>query len=596
MSDINLDSLREKISEVHQGDNEQLDVIFSASSKLLVEAPAGYGKTKTMISKIAFMIASQQVPNPKRLLALTFSVNAAYKIKREVNKQIPYLLDNLRYKNIVSEKIVVSNYHGFCRNVLRKYGNNLHESLRSIDTIRTIDDSKADEITQLIKGLPTTDLNLLVNFSTEVKNANDSFLLSNIDQYNAIVTDFLLPNNVIPYNAILTMTYKLFKIFPKLLEFYKKYFVSILVDEFQDTNLLSCFIVDQLITQKTKVVIFGDSLQRIYGFIGAIPNLLSYSETKFKLERKELKTNYRFAHNPQMLLLDLNIRKIAENPKNPSINEKVIVDCEISPNQVVEAKKIVDKTISLTKDNLESKVAILVKQRGPNIDQIIQSFEANSVSYFYGLFTDEDICYIDFHKKCFFEFINIINSSNRITKKFSLLHISAIKDYYSSTQDPLINAMLDLLIIFWNKLFVDFPFLSNDEKVILIRETFEHYSLKQYIEYVKTNVIISTVHAAKGLEWDYVILPDIEQDLFPNWWGLCQNCNNKTECRLIITDQNEKYFLEELSVFYVAITRARKQVFFSASNYQVGNNNRQWKKNISCFLKLPGFELLEQLD
>jgi len=238
----------------------------------------------------------------------------------------------------------------------------------------------------------------------------------------------------------------------------------------------------------------------------------------------------------------------------------------------------------------------LVKQRGPNIGQIIHSFEENKVSYFYGLFTDEDISYIDFHKKCLFEFICLINSSNLITKKLSILHISSIRDFYASSQAPLINALLDLLNIFWNKLFVDFPFLSNEEKVNLIKETFEHYSLKQYIEYVKTNVIISTVHAAKGLEWDYVILPDIEQDLFPNWMGLCQNCTNKTDCRLIITDQNEKKFLEELSVFYVAITRARKQVFFSASNYQIGNYNSQWKKNISCFLKLPGLEIHEQMD
>ena len=84
--------VKEKIVARHQGDEKQLEVIFSPSNRLLVEAPAGYGKTNTMVSKIAYMIATKQIPNPKRLLALTFSVNAAYKIKKDVTQQVPVLL------------------------------------------------------------------------------------------------------------------------------------------------------------------------------------------------------------------------------------------------------------------------------------------------------------------------------------------------------------------------------------------------------------------------------------------------------------------------------------------------------------------------
>lgn len=96
------------------------------------------------------------------------------------------------------------------------------------------------------------------------------------------------------------------------------------------------------------------------------------------------------------------------------------------------------------------------------------------------------------------------------------------------------------------------------------------------MEFLNTSIIISTVHAAKGLEWDYVILPDMEKDSFPNWYGLCGRCKNGNDCNFVMTKDIEKSFFEELSVFYVAVTRAKKQVFLR----QVINNSQ-----IGAFLK-----------
>jgi DNA helicase-2/ATP-dependent DNA helicase PcrA len=85
-------SIIEKLKTEHAGDEKQLEIIFSESNRLVIEAPAGYGKTKTMVSKIAYMLATNKIPYPKRLLALTFSVNAAYKIKKDVTQNIPKIL------------------------------------------------------------------------------------------------------------------------------------------------------------------------------------------------------------------------------------------------------------------------------------------------------------------------------------------------------------------------------------------------------------------------------------------------------------------------------------------------------------------------
>ena len=105
MTNATLAEIKEKISVQHEGDEKQLEVIFSDSLRLIVEAPAGYGKTTTMISRIAYLFASGGIPNPKRILGLTFSVNAALKVKREVAEKLPVLLGSQNSPVALGEKV-----------------------------------------------------------------------------------------------------------------------------------------------------------------------------------------------------------------------------------------------------------------------------------------------------------------------------------------------------------------------------------------------------------------------------------------------------------------------------------------------------------
>ncbi len=88
-------------------------------------------------------------------------------------------------------------------------------------------------------------------------------------------------------------------------------------------------------------------------------------------------------------------------------------------------------------------------------------------------------------------------------------------------------------------------------------------------------------------------MPDMEQYSMPNWYGLCGACNHKSNCNLTVNSKNEKNFLEELSVFYVGVTRVRKQIFFSASKTRLKANGTPQGANLSCMLKLPGIVLVE---
>jgi DNA helicase-2/ATP-dependent DNA helicase PcrA len=535
------------------------------------------------------MLATNQIPYPKRLLALTFSVNAAYKIKKDVTQNIPIILEGTKSDFSISDKMLVTNYHGFARRILKRYGYKIHSGLLEVDRLQSVDDSYTKNLMQSISGLSYQNAEILSKFNNAVKTVNGTYIKENIETYNNTVITELLPLNVIPYNAILSLAYKLLTDYPVIRNFYQKLYSTILVDEYQDTNILSYVLLNSLFTEKSKIILMGDTLQRIYGFIGAIPKLISHSETHFKLNKIELDKNYRFQHNKQMLLLDNNIRRNAENPHLPNITEEAKIEFSVFDNQLLEAEYLINQSLELIATSPNSKIAILVKQRGNNINAIIDEFNNRDVSFFYGLFTDDDPNYIKFNRECLFEFIELIRIKDQVTKKMTSSLLNKIKTKIPNT-DALTNSLFILLEIFLSKVFSDFSFLSNEEKISLIKDTFESNGLKQYVEFVDTKIIISTVHGSKGLEWDFVILPDMESFSFPNYYGLCGYCGCSANCNLKITKEIENKFLEELSVFYVAVTRARKQVYFSASKTQLDSKNEIKSRNISCLLKLPGIE------
>ena len=149
-----------------------------------------------------------------------------------------------------------------------------------------------------------------------------------------------------------------------------------------------------------------------------------------------------------------------------------------------ESLYVINKAIDLIREDQESKVAILVKQRGPNITRIINTLNDNKIPFFYGLYSDEDPFYTKFHRTCLFEFIELIKVNNRVSKKMGKLHQLKIKSLYQENDSLLVEAISNLLSLFWERIFIDFAFVSNDEKIILVKDTFENYGLKQYVEFV----------------------------------------------------------------------------------------------------------------
>ena len=601
MDSVHLAEIKAKITAQHEGDEKQLEVIFSHSPRLMVEAPAGYGKTTTMISRIAYLFASGQIPNPKRIMGLTFSVNAALKVKREISEKLPGLLGSKNNPVSVGEKVTVTNYHGFCKGVLKKYGYLIADALRKdVNSLRAINDSEIEKRSQLKTALTSPELQILQNMERSVKEAHfpDD---KEIHEYNSVVIEKLLPMGYITHNAVVLFVLEIFNRNKEVVRFYQNYYPLIVVDEFQDTNCISWMLLQAIISSQTQLLFLGDSLQRIYGFIGALPDIMSKAADEYQMIKIALSKNYRFSNNPEMLKLDKSIRDNATSRFAPNLLSNDVARLPIFwvSTQQEEAEAIVTKIQSLMRDHT-ARIAVLFYRRGKNAEVIESEFIKRDVPYFYGMFTEDDADYVDFHNKCQDMFVTQFSKSQVISRRSLIAFADKVKTAYAMSEEKTIVFLCRLLDAFVEKVSIDYADLLPEDKYNLLLDVFENRQLKQAMEYVKSQVILSTVHGAKGLEWDYVIVCDVEQWAFPSP-STCYQCPSKwiqtnSVCRLpqIIPAEIIRNLLDDFCVFYVALTRAKKQAFISASKERFNFYGRQFTEGrICCFASVNGVKLVD---
>lgn len=580
-----MNNIIEKINDLHGGDTNQLEAIFTEKSRVMLVAPAGCGKTKTFVSRISYLLSlNRQILQNKKILALTFSVNAAFKMRKDILELCPELIG---YKQeTIQKKIFISNYHGFARNVIAKYGYLMHEKLRRVNEIIPMNEEN-------VCKLPNCNLNdkekdFIKLFANKVTSCDNKYIDENIDIYLEISLK-LLEIDVITYNSYLVFLIKLFADYKNLQLFYRKLYPIIMIDEFQDTNYLSWTILQMLIEEKSELFFMGDNLQRIYGFIGAIPDLIEESIIKYKMEKITLGTNYRFKNNTNMLLLDSNIRKNADGKQ-----KQIIDDAKVKLKLVNNVDDETEYALELinTFNDKKQKLAILVKGRSGNLNLLLEKFENEKIEYFYALFSEEDEDYIKFHLECINSFYECYQNK-RIGKAFLNTLLTHISSKYKNPKKSEVS-LLKLTKIFFDKIINDYTFLDDYEKVLLINDTFISRSLKQNMDKVNSNIIVSTIHGAKGLEWDYVYFPSVINFVFPNYKSLCQFCNKKYDddyCILSLSHAYHRNYIEEMSVFYVGVTRAREDIFFSAPLERINAMGAVNKARVSCLLSLKGIKI-----
>ena len=620
------DSLIARHTHDDTPDAEQLAAIFAPDAKVLVEAPAGYGKTATMVSKMAYLLATNRVPRPKKILALTFSINAAFKLRREVSIQLPVLLSTTqRFARNAAASVYVTNYHGLCRRILSKYGYLISPELRHIDKLKGIgvdldsDDQRTrnkldDKLQRYGFDVTEHDKDALIRFSRNVvlagrqetyRSAAD-YIAGNTRPYLQIVKESFLPKGFITFDAILLFVSQLFADYPAIQSFYRRFFPIVFVDEFQDTNILQWTLLTDVVggncLQNNRLYLFGDRCQQIYEFIGAIDGILDRAKAYYAMSEIQLGTNHRFKDRPALRDLDAHLRVVMQDIHAPHRDSMANVTVMQSSDQDEEAECILEQIQTLSEREPTSTVAVLFRagKDNQNTRRIIQHLSGARVSgfsYFYALYSDEDPEYVDFHDVCLKHLYQQLGSSRTI-QGISRGILSA-----TGVDDPSETwASLQVLLrTFLYQVTQQYRFLSFEDKTELIKDTLRNMALKQYLMYVEdARVTVTTVHGSKGLEWDHVFLPDMERNSFPLYPALCWVCDSGRHCnpqwsRIAEGDQFMKSLKSELNVFYVASTRARKTVIYSYSSRGLNYSGNPRANNRSCFLQLPGLQVQTQM-
>ncbi len=272
--------------------NKQREAVETTEGPLLVLAGAGSGKTRVLTHRIAYLIQEKGVA-PWNILALTFTNKAAGEMRERVGALLGAGVNDMW----------VMTFHSCCARILRSE----IEPLGYGRAFVIYDD--ADQQSLLKKIIRDLNLNEKVftprELSSRISEAKNQSLdaLSYLhDGYapKEVVAAYqayqkqLRQCNALDFDDLLLLVVQLFERFPDVLEKYRKKFRYILVDEYQDTNLVQYHIVQKLASEHRNICVVGDDDQSIYGWRGAdIRNILEFEKDFPGAAVIRLEQNYR---------------------------------------------------------------------------------------------------------------------------------------------------------------------------------------------------------------------------------------------------------------------------------------------------------------
>jgi len=292
----------------------QLAAVTTLDAPLLVIAGAGSGKTRVITYKVSYLI-ERGVP-PHQILLLTFTRKAS----REMLVRVSQLL-----KSGVGQQVSGGTFHSFAVQMLRTYAtligiNPNFTILDSDDSADTIDLVKAGlqiepsgrvfpkkgRIQELISS--SRNNNRSLGKTIELEFPGLEHLLSDLERIHQAYMRYKAEAGLLDYDDLLEVLRDAIKAIPKLRSLLQDRFRYIMVDEYQDTNLVQKELVDLLVTSNN-VTVVGDDAQSIYAFRGAnFENILRFPETWPNCKVVKIEQNYR-SNQPILNLTNAIINK-----------------------------------------------------------------------------------------------------------------------------------------------------------------------------------------------------------------------------------------------------------------------------------------------
>jgi len=588
--------------ELDNLNNKQKEAVLYNEGPLLIIAGAGAGKTKTLTTKIAYLIEDRDV-SPYNILAITFTNKAA----KEMKDRLYLLIGDL------AKKIQVSTFHSFGLKLLRE-----NYSLLGYDKNFVIMDSD-DSLTVVKKIIKDMGYDPKVYNPKAIRNKISScknemitpaaYQRYAVSEYEKVVYEVynkyeekLQRNNSVDFDDLLLLPIKLFREYEETLEKYQDLYQYILIDEYQDTNEAQYILTKTLASKNRKITVVGDDSQSIYSFRGAnYKNILNFENDYKDAKTILLEENYRSTST----ILDAANQVIKNNKQRKDKNlwtsrgEGEKIKYYRAYNERDEAQYVIRKIKELVVRNKEYKdIAILYRTNAQSRvleEELLKEnlpYRVIGSFYFYsrkeikdliaylrlihnskdnisllrvintpkrgiGLKTIENLTekadregisiYEAINTGKELEFKNIIEKLKEISEELTLTElIDKVLDASGMRKDLESEKTLEAEVRLEN--LEEFKSITKafeeKEGLISLEDFLLEISLVSDVEEYKDDpnrISLMTVHSVKGLEFDHVFVVGMEEGIFPHMNSLMENSELEEERRLC----------------YVAITRAK---------------------------------------
>jgi DNA helicase-2/ATP-dependent DNA helicase PcrA len=278
--------------------DQQLAAVTSAGGAALVIAGAGSGKTRTLTYRVAWLL--EHGVKPWQILLLTFTNKAA----REMTGRVSELLGP------DADGIWGGTFHSIGNRILRRHAETIgfrpgFSILDREDQSDLLKSVASDAGVPRDKRFPKPDvLAELFSLSSNTGDPLDVVVHDRFGYFDGMAETIAsvraayerrkVSANAMDFDDLLLRTNQLLREYPEVGEHYRQQFQHVLVDEYQDTNLVQAELVDLLGSKHGNIMVVGDDAQSIYSWRGAnFENILKFPERYAGAQTYRIETNYR---------------------------------------------------------------------------------------------------------------------------------------------------------------------------------------------------------------------------------------------------------------------------------------------------------------
>ncbi|WFR57149.1 ATP-dependent helicase [Anaerocolumna sp. AGMB13025] len=575
-----------KLNEIQQ-DSQQLRAYNSRGSAVVVAGP-GSGKTTVLTLKVMRLLEEIILP-PRGLACLTYSTEAAREFKDRLSK--------LGLKK--RENVFLGTVHSFCLAEILTPFAHLYPQYRIPNPIRIISERDKKEI---FDSIPNEGQCSMTEMDKERTRDIQGISRVSIESYDIALKaavefeDALLKDGWIDFISMVKFSVKLIQNEPYVRKSLGARFPWVIVDEYQDLGKpLHEIVLALLNLTNIRVFAVGDGDQSIYDFQGAAPDYLTELSFRKDVELIQLKNNYRSSQdivNASEHILESQRGYIASGQLSDYSAIVEFYECEGGMDEqyrvaTEQIKRFHDVdvpyheiAILVGSNNQVKELCAVCDEQGIPVYFARQEFRNTDAIYWLQNCARwvEDKSKVSFNEICLswkgflsLKKSNAVNEEEFLSVKKMILNVlrksKSFEDDLSKWLSYIFTELQFLEVFSELDRYPDE--IENLYKLLEIANDNQQMLTIEFISRLgipKNQVMLTTRHSAKGLEFDTVIMLGMEKDSFPSYYCTSQ-----------------RQFEEARRLCFVAVSRARKACLFVRSKNLPNKYGKWFAKEPSPF-------------